>query len=333
MHIADFPRQRYTDGDTAIEYLPRLSAELNGPNIYIKRDDQLGLAAGGNKTRKLEFLMADAISHGADTIITTGGVQSNHCRLTLSAAAKEGLNCRLLLQEHLPDSYDSEASGNNLLYKILGADSVEVIPRTVNSSERMKAIADNVTAAGGIPYIIPGGGSSPRGALGYVVCADEILAQAEAMSVTFDHVVCASGSGGTQAGLITGFARAKSDTSVTGVSISASRDVQEGRVFELITELSALLDAPFSAPRELVTVLDEYVGPGYTLPTPEMAFALRFFAQKEGILLDPVYSGKAAAGLIQTARLGEYAADSNVLFLHTGGSPAIYAHPDAAFTR
>lgn len=230
MQISSFPRRCYTAFSTPLQPLPRLTAELDGPHIFIKRDDLLGLAAGGNKARKLEFLMADALAANADTIITAGGVQSNHCRLTLSAAALEGLHRHVALIEHVPGSFNPSASGNNLLFRLLRADQITVEPSGTDPTEAMSRIAAEVTAAGGHPYIIPAGGSNSLGTLGYVRCADEIIEQSHELAVAVDHVVCASGSGGTQAGLVVGFAESQSRVAVTGISVSAARGDQENRV-------------------------------------------------------------------------------------------------------
>src|SRR5689334_5489561 len=167
MQLARIPRRRYTPGPTPLEFLPRLTDHLSGPQIYIKRDDLLGLASGGNKTRKLEFLIADALNQGADTVITTGAVQSNHCRLTLAAAVKEGLRCRLVLEERVRGSYHPQGSGNNLLFKLLGAEEITVVPGGTDLTEAMHTVAERVSEDGGKPYIIPGGGSNALGALGY----------------------------------------------------------------------------------------------------------------------------------------------------------------------
>ena len=329
MQLSGIPRRRYTHGPTPIEFLPRLTAALAGPNIYVKRDDLLGLTAGGNKTRKLEFLMAEAIALQADTIVTAGGVQSNHCRLTLSASVREGLQCRLVLVEHVPGSFAPEATGNNLLFRLLGAEHLTVVAGGTDSISAMKGIAAEVVATGGRPYIIEGGGSSPLGTLGYVSCAEEILAQLQEMSLPISHVVCASGSGGTQAGLVAGFVGNQSGISVTGISVSANKGEQEKRVLDLANETSALAGGTVAVRKDEVVVLDEFVGAGYALPSPEMTAAVQLIARTEGILLDPVYTGKAAAGLIDMVRRGVFEKGSNVLFVHTGGSPAIYIDPVA----
>lgn len=330
MNLANFPRRHYTAGRTPIELLPRLSKHLGGPSIYIKRDDLLGLSGGGNKTRKLEFLMADALAQGADTIITTGAVQSNHCRLTLSAAVKEGLKCQLLLEERVEGSYNPEGSGNNFLFRLLGADVIEVVPGGTDLSASMEQMAEQVRADGGKPYIVPGGGSNPLGALGYVACAEEILAQTFDTSLALDHVVCSSGSGGTHAGLTAGFYGNQAGIPITGISVRAEKAPQETKIHALANETSRLAGARPNIPTEAVQVVDSFVGPGYSLPTEEMTSAIQTFARLEGILLDPVYTGKTAAGLIGLVRDGQLGANENVLFIHTGGAPALYAYPDAA---
>lgn len=329
MNLANIARRHYTQGRTPIEHLPHLTKHLGGPQIYIKRDDLLGLTSGGNKTRKLEFLMADALAKGADTIITTGAVQSNHCRLTLSAAVREGLKCKLLLEERVEGSYSPDGSGNNLLFRLLGVDSIEVVPGGTDLPARMEQMAEEVRAAGGTPYIVPGGGSNALGALGYVSCAEEIIAQTFESSLPIDHVVCPSGSGGTHAGLLAGLHGNQSGIPLTGISVRAEKAAQEAKLLKLANETLALAGGRADIPEQSMQVVDDYVGPGYSLPTDEMTAAIQKFARLEGILLDPVYTGKTAAGLIGLVREGRFAADDNVLFVHTGGSPALYAYPDA----
>ena len=328
MNLAKFARRRYTQGQTPIEKLSRLSSKLEGPDIYIKRDDLLGLAGGGNKTRKLEFVVAEALNQGADTLITCGAVQSNHCRLTLAAAVKEGLKCRLVLEERVPGSYNPEASGNNFLFSLLGVESVKVVPGGSDMMAEMKAVAEDVAADGRKPYVIPGGASSPLGALGYVACAEEILAQGFDQGVDFDCVVCPSGSAGTHAGLVTGFYGNNSGIPVLGINVSRKKDVQEEIVYNLVKETAALAGIPGPIPREAVACFDDYVGPGYSRPTDEMTEAVNMVAKTEGILLDPVYTGKAMAGFIDLIRKNHFKKNEKILFAHTGGSPALYAYMD-----
>lgn len=326
MHLARFPRRRYTQGWTPLEKLDRLSALLGGPDIYIKRDDLLGLAGGGNKTRKLEFLVADALGKGADTLITCGAVQSNHCRLTLAAAVKEGLKCRLVLEERVAKSYNPDASGNNFLFRLLGVEAVTVVPTGTDLAAEMQKVADEVAALGRKAYIIPGGGSNPLGALGYVSCAEEILAQTHELDIRLDQIVCASGSTGTHAGLICGLVGNNSHIPLTGINVRRTREEQEPNVYKLAQETAALLGIGGGIPRETVTALGDWVGPGYSLPSPEMVEAVQMLARVEGILLDPVYTGKTMAGLIALVRRGAFKKGEHVLFVHTGGSPALYAY-------
>ena len=326
MNLAKFPRRRYTEGITPIEKLSRLSKELGGPTIYMKRDDLLGLAGGGNKTRKLEFLVAEAMALGADTLITCGAVQSNHCRLTLAAAVKEGLKCRLVLEERVPGSYNPESAGNNFLFRLMGVEKIKVVPGGSDMTAAMQAVADEVAGENRKAYVIPGGGSNPVGATGYVACAEEILFQTFDLEINIDGIICASGSAGTHAGLVTGFHGNNSNIPVIGINVSRPRAEQEELVYDLVQRTAKHVGVNSDIPREAVVCFDEYVGPGYSLPTPEMAEAVRMLARLEGVLIDPVYTGKAMAGLIDLVRKGTFNKDENILFVHTGGSPALYVY-------
>jgi len=326
MNLARFARRRYTQGYTPIEALPRFSSTLGGPNIYIKRDDLLGLSGGGNKTRKLEFLVADALARGADTLITCGAVQSNHCRLTLAAAVKEGLKCRLVLEERVPGSYKPESGGNNFLFQLMGVEKITVAPDGSDMTAKMQSVADEVAAEGRKAYVIPGGGSNPVGATGYVACAQEILAQIFDVGINIDRIICASGSAGTHAGLVTGFYGNNSNLPVIGINVSRPKSDQEELVYDLVQRTAEHVGINSDIAREAVVCFDEYVGPGYSLPTPEMAEAVRMLARLEGVLIDPVYTGKAMAGLIDLVRKGTFNKDENILFVHTGGSPALYVY-------
>ncbi len=328
MDLARFPRRRYTEGWTPLEHLPHLTQFMGGPHIFVKRDDLLGLSAGGNKTRKLEFLVADALRQGADTLITVGAVQSNHCRLTLAAAVKEGMRCRLVLEQRVPNSYDPDASGNNFLFRLLGVEKTTVVDLGTDLQAAMQAEADELAAEGRRGYIIPGGGSNALGALGYVSCAQEIMAQAFEKSIQFDHLVCASGSGGTHSGLLVGMRAMGSSIPVTGISVRRPVPEQEDLIGGLATDTREFLGLPSELAEGEVRIFDDYVGPGYSIPTDEMAEAVRIFARTEGILLDPVYTGKAAAGLLDLIQKGYFRKGEKVLFLHTGGSPGLYAYQD-----
>ena len=331
MNLAKFSRRRYTAGPTPIEWVPRFSEALGGPDIYIKRDDLSGLTAGGNKTRKLEFLVAEALAQSADTLITCGAIQSNHCRLTLAAAVKEGLKCRLVLEERVPGSYRPRAGGNNFLYNLLGVEQVRVVPAGTDMLEEMALVVEELAAAGRKGYMIPGGGSNPLGALGYVACAQEILAQTFDLGLDIHAILCASGSAGTQAGLVTGVQGCNMNMPVLGINVSRTKQAQEALVYGLVQETAELAGLSASVPREAVACFDDYVGPGYSLPTPGMVEAVQLLARTEGILLDPVYTGKAMAGLIDLARKGYFERDSNILFIHTGGSPALDVYRECLY--
>ena len=326
MQLSNFPRRHYTPRPTELRSLDRLSRHLGGPRLWIKRDDQLGLAGGGNKTRKLEFLVADALEHGADTLITTGAVQSNHCRLTLAAAVEEGLACRLVLEQRVAGSYDPDASGNNFLFRLLGAEHITVVDAGTDLAAAMEAEAEQVRTAGRVPDVIPGGGSNTLGALGYVSCAQEMLTQAFERDIVIDSLVLGSGSGGTHAGIVAGMTGANAGVDVVGISVRAPREAQEAKILDLARRTAAFAGSQHEIGPQDVTVLDEYVGAGYSLPTEGMIEAVRLFARLEGVLLDPVYTGKAAAGLIDQVRRGALDERANVVFLHTGGAAALYAY-------
>ena len=329
MNLAKFPRRGYVKSPTPIEAVPAFSRALGGKvNIFIKRDDLLPGCAGGNKTRKLDFCIADALEKGADTIITCGAVQSNHCRLTLSWAVKEGMDCHLVLEERVKGSYSPEASGNNFLFHLMGVKSITVVPGGSDMMGEMQKVADKLAASGRKPYIVPGGASNTIGATGYVACAQEILEQLFAMGLKIDHMVVPSGSAGTHAGIVVGMVGCNAGIPVSGVNVSRTKDVQEGIVHKLAEATAELVGVKGGIPADEVTCFDAYVGPGYSLPTESMVEAVKLLAQTEGILLDPVYSGKAMAGLVDLVRKGHFREGENVLFLHTGGSPALYAYLD-----
>lgn len=329
MNFANFPRRNYLQGATPLEPMKALSSALGGKvNLFIKRDDLLPGAAGGNKTRKLEFCIAEALEQGADTLITCGAVQSNHARLTLAWAVKEGLDCHLILEERVKGSYKPEGSGNNFLYQIMGVKSIRVVAGGSNMLEEMEKTAEELRAQGKKPFIIPGGASNSTGALGYAACAEEMMTQINEMRLPVDYVVVPSGSAGTHAGMAVGFHALNTNIPVRGVNVSRTKDVQEDLVFKLAEATAERLEISGGIPRNAIECFDAYVGPGYSIPTDGMVEAVKLFAQTESILLDPVYSGKAAAGLIDLVRSGYFAEGTNVVFLHTGGSPALYAYLD-----
>jgi len=309
--------------------MPSLSKTLGGGvNLYVKRDDLLPGSAGGNKTRKLEFCMADALDLGADTIITCGAVQSNHARLTASWAAKEGLDCHLILEERVKGSYKEEASGNNFLFELLGVKSIGVVEGGSDMIAHMDKKANELKANGKKPYIIPGGASNSIGATGYAVCAEETMGQLNEMRLAIDHIIIPSGSAGTHAGMVAGMNGVNGNIPISGVNVSRTKDVQEKLVYNLAVETAQRLEVKGGVDPEDIVCFDQYVGPGYSIPTDSMVEAVKLFAKCEAILLDPVYSGKAAAGLIDLVRNGHFPKESKVLFLHTGGSPALFAYMD-----
>jgi L-cysteate sulfo-lyase len=332
MQLARFARARFCHLPTPLESLPRLSAHLGGPAILVKRDDATGLAFGGNKTRKLEFVLGEALAAGADTVITTGSVQSNHCRQTAAAAARLGLGCHLVLQREVArDDARYERTGNALLDRLAGAE-LHPVGRDADRDATMAALAEELRAAGLRPAVIPVGASTPVGAHGYVVAGLEILAQAEALGRPLDAIVHASGSGGTQAGLLVAMAGVHGGVPVLGISDGEPRAALEAVVGDLAERTAALLGVPNAAMAGLadrVEVLDEYFGDAYGQPTAGMVEAIRLCARLEGLFLDPVYSGKAMAGLIDQIRQGRWSRSQTVVFVHTGGTPALFAYVDA----
>lgn len=302
---------------TPLENLPRLSEELGGPEIFVKRDDQTGMAFGGNKTRKLEYLLADAQAVGAEMLITAGAVQSNHCRQTVAAANKLGFNSILVLVGEKP----AASSGNLLLNQFMGAQIV-----WTGDKERDLVLNDTFEEAvrqGANPYLIPYGGSNARGAAAYAFAMQEVLEQNEDL----DWIVFASSSGGTQAGLVVGAQMFGYQGSVLGISIDERSEVLKERVAALAGETARFLGYDYSFKKKQILVNDDYLGGGYgVMGEPELE-ALQFFSRSEGLFLDPVYTGRAAAGMIDLIRNGFFSTNEKVLFWHTGGTPALFADP------
>ena len=327
MHLSRFPRLHFGHFPTPLEPLDNLTRYLGGPRIWIKRDDCTGLATGGNKTRKLEFLLADAQSKGADVIITQGATQSNHVRQTIAAAAKISLPTHVFLERRVTDfGEDYQRSGNILLDDLLGGVIEEHLPAGTDMQQAMEQFAERLRLEGRNPYVIPGGGSNPVGALGYVACAEELLWQSSQQRLRIDQVVHATGSTGTQAGLLVGLNATNSRIPVLGISVRAPRERQEENVYQLGNRTWQLLEAHGELLRDRVQVNSDYVGEGYGLPTSGTLEALRLLARLEGILLDPVYSGKGMAGLIDLIRKGHYSPDQNIVFIHTGGSAGLFGY-------
>ena len=340
MDLSRFARRRYTPYATPIEPLPRFSAALaatcpggRGPEVWIKRDDQLGLFPGGNKTRKLEFLAADALAQGADTLITCGAPQSNHCRITLAAAAREGLQCRFVIEERVSGSFDEQASGNHFMFRLLGVERITVVPGGSNMAAAMQQVADELAAQGRQGYIVPGGGSNAIGGLGYVACAQEMQQQWFEQGLHFDSVVVGSGSSGTHGGLLAGFLGNRIDVPILGVGVSRDPADQVPLVHREAQAVVDLIDAGFTVPLEAVRCIGGYWHPKYSVPNARMVEAVRMLARCEGIPLDPVYTGKIMAGLIGLARAGEWRPGARVLFLHTGGMPSLFAYAGVLLGR
>ncbi|MFC7554171.1 D-cysteine desulfhydrase [Pseudoroseomonas wenyumeiae] len=329
MNLARFPRIRLGHMPTPLEPMENLSRHLGGPKLWIKRDDCTGLSTGGNKTRKLEFLMADALAQGADTVITQGATQSNHARQTAAAAAKLGLACHILLEDRT--GFTDEAytqSGNVLLDQLHGAE-ISHRPGGADMQAEMEVLAGELRSKGRKPYVIPGGGSNPVGALGYVNAALELVAQAAEMGLRIDHVVHATGSAGTQAGLVTGLVALNANIPVLGIGVRAPKAKQEANVLALAERVAEHLGLPGIVKAEHVVANTDYVGQGYGIPTEGMVEAVKLLAEKEGILLDPVYSGKGMAGLIDLIGKGQFKKDENVVFIHTGGAVGLFGYPKA----
>ncbi|MCA8926131.1 MAG: D-cysteine desulfhydrase family protein [Planctomycetes bacterium] len=316
------PRVTLAHLPTPLEALPRLGAAL-GVELYVKRDDCTGLATGGNKARKLEFLLADALAQGADTLVTKGGLQSNHVRQTAAAAARFGLGCHLVLADVVPDTDpDYAETGNLFLDRLLGATC------HLAAADQREAVEAEVLAAlraeGRAPYAIPYGGSNVLGALGYVAAAVELSEQLASRGLQPDVLLHASGSSGTQAGLVVGCAGLGLEARVLGIDVNHDPGWLRGQVLELTRATATHLGVPDPSAR--VEVLEGYAGPGYGVPTPAMRAAVERVARAEGLLLDPVYTGKAFAALVDLVERGELAQGSTVIFVHTGGAPGLFAY-------
>ncbi len=322
MQFARFPRVRLDHLPTPLEEMKNFSKALDGPRLFVKRDDCTGLGFGGNKIRKLEFLMGEALERKADTVITTGGVQSNHARQTVAAANKLGMEAILLLKGEAPEGYDR---GNLLLDRILGAEVRFVEASDFAEMDRLAyELGSELEASGKRPYVIPLGGSTPTGTLGYAAAALEIAGQIQEMRIRVDAVVLANGSAGTQAGLALGFKALNSGIQVIGISVSRSKDALSAQVLDLGNRTAEKLGVDTRLDPEDVVVYHDYVGPGYAIPTREGVAAIKLLARTEGLFLDPVYTSKAMAGLIDLIGKGVLTKEQNALFLHTGGSPGLF---------
>lgn len=312
----NIPRVHFAHLPTRIEELPRLTEHLKGPRILVKRDDQTGLAFGGNKTRKLEFLIAEALEQGAKTLITGGALQSNHCRQTAAAATRFGLDCVLVLNGEMPD----QPSANLLLDQLFGAELVTIKDRALRD-RTLQETYDRAVADGRKPYLVTYGGSSPTGALGYAFAMKEFMEQ----NVPIDWIVFGTSSGGTHAGLVLGQRLFGYTGKVLGISIDEPEDWLKNRVSGLASDASEKMGERIEFRLEDILANEDYCKAGYGVLTDAEREAVKLFAKYEGLLLDPVYTGRAAAGMIDLIRQGFFKKDETVLFWHTGGQPALFA--------
>jgi len=308
------PRVQIAHLPTPVDAAPRLSSALGGPTILVKRDDQTGLAFGGNKTRKLEFLVAEAQAKGAKTLITAGAVQSNHCRQTAAAAARFGFDCILVLAGEPP----AKLTSNYLLDQLLGVEIVWANWET--RREDLQHTYEKAIAEGRQPYLVPYGGSSPTGAAGYVFAIQEMLTQ-----IKPDWIVFPSSSGGTHAGMVVGARLFGFKGKILGISVDETETDLKAHVAKLATELATHLGSPISFSPEDILVNADYCSSGYGVLTPNETSAVKMFASVEGLLLDPVYTGRAAGGMLDLIRKGFFTPSETVLFWHTGGTPALFA--------
>lgn len=332
--LSDFSRVSLAHVPTALEHMPNISRTLARTELWVKRDDCTGLGMGGNKARQLEYYLGEALARGADTVVITGAVQSNYVRASAAAAAKLGMGCEIQLEERVKDMDETyRRSGNVLLDRLFGA-RLHSYPEgedEAGADAALEGIAERVRRRGREPYVIHlGEGHRPLGALGYVGAAREILAQAEERGVGFDAAVVASGSGATHAGLLVGFAAAgRNDIAVHGICVRREATAQEARVASLVRATCDELDAASLAEETRVVVHDDWLAPGYGRPSDATLAAIRAAARHEGLLLDPVYSGKTFAGVLGLVGRGAFAAGARVLFVHTGGAPALFAYRGA----
>jgi L-cysteate sulfo-lyase len=325
MATTDFPSIRFTEGATPLQHLPRLSAHLGGPVIYMKRDDMTGLAGGGNKARKLEFLAADAIAKGADTLIGLGATQSNHARQTAAAAARLGLRCVLLLERRLEgQAQEYYIAGNALLNRVLGATLCEELPAGSDIAKAVARLEAELIAQGHRPYVVPGGGSNALGAMGYVKCVEELRTQAIELGIEIQAIVHASSSGGTQAGLLAGLCGSEA-IAVRSYSVRLDAPHTSEIVRNIAEKTAVMLNKSVNGLGP-VEIDDTQIGPGYGIPTTEALDAIRLLGRFEGVLLDPVYTGKAMAGLIADIDAKRYVSGQNIVFVHTGGGVALSAY-------
>ena len=333
MQLSKYPRVKLIHSPTPLEYLENLTQHLDGPDIYIKRDDCTGLAFGGNKSRKLEFLIGDALKNKADVIITAGAVQSNHCRQTAAAATKFGMECIIVAKP----SWSKEYNGNLFLDELLGAKLVlleednEALDQggKLSMEETIENLMADLKTKGKNPYYIPVGGSNSIGSLGYISMTMELIVQANEMGIEIGSMVAASGSGGTQTGMILGADVEKSGIQTVGMAISSDATIVIPKLKDLCNQTSDYYELGLSYDEKDIIFNDNYIGEGYGIPSEEMIEAVKLLARKEGIILDPVYSGKAFAGMVDLIKKGYFDKSKAVVFIHTGGTPALFVYSDS----
>jgi L-cysteate sulfo-lyase len=327
LDLSKFARCTLLEGPTPIQHLSRLSAHLGSVNVFVKRDDLNGLGGGGNKLRKLEFLIGEALAANADTIITVGARQSNHARLTAAAAARVGLQCELVLTRSVP-RFDADYLNNgNILLDDLFAARVHDLPGSTDALKFADERASELRLQGRKVYVCPLGGSSPIGCLGYADCAAEILNQASAAGLSFDRIVVPNGSGGMQAGLVAGIVAMGLDPNlISGFTVYGDAGRARSITLDKAVQTARLIDAKLTVDSDAILIDESQLGPGYGIPTDAMRAAVRLVASMEGLLLDPVYGGKAFAGLLEGVASGHYRAGAHILFVMTGGLPGLFAY-------
>ena len=332
MQLSKFPRVKLIHSPTPLEHLGNLSKFLGGPEIFIKRDDCTGLAFGGNKSRKLEFLIGDAIQNKADIVITAGAAQSNHCRQTAAAASKFGIECIIVAKP----SWSKEYNGNVFLDELLGANLVlieddnEALDQggKLSIETFIEAMMENLISEGRKPYYIPIGGGNATGSLGYISMTMELVSQANAIGIEIGSMIAASGGGGTQTGMILGADLTKSAIKTVGIGISSKAPVIIPKLKKLCNHTSNQFGLGLSYEENDIIFFDDYIGDGYGIPSEEMIDAVKLMARKEGIILDPVYSGKALSGMLDLINKKYFSTSKPIVFVHTGGTPALFVYSD-----
>lgn len=331
MKFEEVPRLPLTSLPTSFYALTNLSKAIGGPDIYIKRDDVMDLAHGGNKTRKLEYVFADAIEKGADTVLTMGGIQSNHVRQTVSAAARLGLESHVFLNNPVPERRTEMLSGGNyLMDKIMGANEYIIDGDDDAVADRMTQVEKELIEKGKKPYLVPMGASNGLGSLGYMLAAQEMLVQWGKMNISPSHIFLGTGSCGTHAGLLMGLRYfGNTTTKVVGISVSQPEEVKKENLREVLVQIRDVIEIPDDLVNEDDLIISgDYFGQAYAYPTDEANDAIKLLGKTEGVILDPVYTGKAMAGMIDMVKNKKLGTMKDIVFLHTGGAPAIHTFAD-----